>query len=585
MSDPRGFFTKVLYAFNDDYRAMVNREWQTRHGTPPPWTAAGQRYLADLERYNELLSNPPKLHGDAQWMSRTQAQELAIAGAPKDGIGSNVAFYLGNAVDMEKMEIHSTAVSMPPGHVLTVAATRAGKGAAQIIPNLVAYGGSMLVIDPKGENYALTHAHRRKLGRVVRIDPFRVTEKDDKQSAFSCFNPVMTIEDSDDARSLAENLLGDRPEGEAQFFYDEAMAFLTPILLFVAQSPEPTMRSVRHICCLPNDPPITGDGDSELKRALKDIIHSANSPVIINALRAFLGKHDRLQSSILSTVTAATAIWDEPKIDATVSDHHFDLEMLKKGKLTVYVILPFDKIRTYRSFLRMFVGLFYRAMQRDPTPPDVPVACLIDEFPALGQMNEIVGALAEIAGYGVRFWLFVQGLAQLKSIYPKNYELILSQCATKSVFGVTDGETAEWLSKEVGNTTVAVGAPTLGNSGGGVDAKGYPTGGANTGRSIHFAGKPLLSPAEIREEFGVGGDMKNRKRFQVVFLSGYPPLIATLEPWFTNELLTDLLTVPQSLPAALPAPTPSENTEAPPWWTGIPSDYQYGVKVKDDDNA
>lgn len=36
-------------------------------------------------------------------------------------------------------------------HMITVAGSRSGKGVSMIIPNLLFYQGSMLVIDPKGE--------------------------------------------------------------------------------------------------------------------------------------------------------------------------------------------------------------------------------------------------------------------------------------------------------------------------------------------------------------------------------------------------------------------------------------------------
>lgn len=43
------------------------------------------------------------------------------------------------------------------GHVLTVAPTRSGKGVGLVVPNLLNYAGSMMVVDPKGENWAVTH--------------------------------------------------------------------------------------------------------------------------------------------------------------------------------------------------------------------------------------------------------------------------------------------------------------------------------------------------------------------------------------------------------------------------------------------
>lgn len=577
MADPRGVISRLFYLFNDEYRTHVNRRWQQEHGTPPPWTAAGQRHLRDQQQFNELLANPPQIHGDARWMTREQAEAIATRNKPQDGSAENATFYLGNAVDMANNEIHCPAVSHPPGHVLTIAATRAGKGAAQIVPNLVVYGGSMLIIDPKGENYALTHRMRRKRSKVFRIDPFKVTRPVDSASAFSCFNPLTTLDDSSDAARLAEILLGEAPTGDGKFFHDEALQLLKATLLWVSRSPVPTMSAVRDILTLEDSADDRGGALSPLGKRFQTIIADSDDPAIIRPIRTFLGKYAKLRSSILATINAPMAIWDERGIAETVDDHHFDLEALKTGKMTIYVILPFDKLRSYAAFLRVFVGLFYRAMIRDAKPARTPVACVIDEFPALGQMTEIVNALAEIAGYGVRFWLFAQGLVQLKAIYPHHYNLILSQCATKCVFGVTDGETAQWLSDEVGKTTVALRTPSLGNSGGGMDGKGYPTGGANSGQNIQFTGKPLLSVPDIREVFGVGGDMNEQKRFQIVFLSGYPPMVATLEPWFVDPDLKALLEQP---PAQIPK---QRDDDQPPWWTGIPADYSYGITYKGGD--
>ena len=54
------------------------------------------------------------------------------------------------------------------GHLITVAATRSGKGVGAIMPNLLSYPGSVVVTDPKGENYYVTARYRREeLGQEV----------------------------------------------------------------------------------------------------------------------------------------------------------------------------------------------------------------------------------------------------------------------------------------------------------------------------------------------------------------------------------------------------------------------------------
>ena len=62
-------------------------------------------------------------------------------------------------------------------HAMTIAGSRAGKGRAAIIPNMLRYPGSVLAIDPKGE-LALATAQVRatSLGqRVCVLDPFGTT--------------------------------------------------------------------------------------------------------------------------------------------------------------------------------------------------------------------------------------------------------------------------------------------------------------------------------------------------------------------------------------------------------------------------
>jgi type IV secretion system protein VirD4 len=59
------------------------------------------------------------------------------------------------------------------GHLVTVAPTRSGKGTGAVIPNLLTYPGSVVVTDPKGENYAVTARRRARMGQAVRaLDPF-----------------------------------------------------------------------------------------------------------------------------------------------------------------------------------------------------------------------------------------------------------------------------------------------------------------------------------------------------------------------------------------------------------------------------
>ncbi len=62
---------------------------------------------------------------------------------------------------------------------MTVAKTGSGKGVGVVIPNLLNYSGSVVVIDPKGENfirsvYARVNLHKQE---ICLVDPFGEVHK------------------------------------------------------------------------------------------------------------------------------------------------------------------------------------------------------------------------------------------------------------------------------------------------------------------------------------------------------------------------------------------------------------------------
>ncbi|CAM3739168.1 type IV secretory system conjugative DNA transfer family protein [Litorimonas haliclonae] len=89
-------------------------------------------------------------------------------------------------------------------HVFTSASNRGGKGSGLIIPNLCLWEGSTVVIDPKGENAAITARHRakRRGHKVVAIDPYNEAKL--PQELLGFFNPLDLIDiTSDEAIDIA----------------------------------------------------------------------------------------------------------------------------------------------------------------------------------------------------------------------------------------------------------------------------------------------------------------------------------------------------------------------------------------------
>ena len=80
---------------------------------------------------------------------------------------------------------------------MTTAGTRSGKGVNLIIPNLLGiapYSGSFVVIDPKGENAAITARRQEELGReVIILNPWNLLDMRNDP-----YNPFDLIDDPEE---------------------------------------------------------------------------------------------------------------------------------------------------------------------------------------------------------------------------------------------------------------------------------------------------------------------------------------------------------------------------------------------------
>ena len=98
------------------------------------------------------------LHGSARWAS-FRDMRAARRVRQKDELPQG--FALGRAFDAPG---RADPRLFYQGHVLTVAPTGTGKGVGAVIPNLLTYEGSAIVLDIKGENYAVTARARAEHG-------------------------------------------------------------------------------------------------------------------------------------------------------------------------------------------------------------------------------------------------------------------------------------------------------------------------------------------------------------------------------------------------------------------------------------
>lgn len=383
------------------------------------------------EKITALIWKPSTSHGSARFASEAEASVNNLFG----GRGFLLGRFAGNLLRFSR-----------EGHILTFAPTRSGKGAGGVIPNLIDHPGSCVVIDVKGENYAVTSRERAKRGAVYALAPFA----EDIEPAN--FNPLDfirlgTMHETADAALIADLIVV--PHGENTYWDDEARNLISALILYVANDMPGHMRTLG---CVAD---IATTNKVELDELIK-LMSVHQHPEIKSRGKALSQKEDKERSGVISSVQNHLAIWQSHKPLARASSRSdFRFEDLKNEPATVYLSIPPEYLVVCRSFVRVMVGVAMASMTRSTKRPKHRVLFLLDEVAALGHLKVLEEAIGYIAGYGVTLWLFFQDMAQLEKTYRK-WRSIVANCAVRQAFNVADAQTAKELSSLLGVTTVDV---------------------------------------------------------------------------------------------------------------------------------
>jgi type IV secretion system protein VirD4 len=484
----------------------------------------------------------PTSFGSAKWATFEHLLEHGM-------IGSR-GFRLGT---FAQGEVRHPLSYIGDRHLLTVAPTRSGKGVSAIIPNLLTYEGSAFVVDPKGENALITATRRGEgdpargitgLGQdVYLVDPWDIaaTRLGSKPARF---NPLIwiTADDPDAAENamlLADALVPEenRGGGESRFWDDESKALLAGLILYVATAPEE--EGQRHLGRVRDI--LTSDED-KFNAVLENMLNHPN-PVVSSTADRTAAKDAKLRSNVLTGAQAHTHFLDSPRIRESLSATDFNFEHLKSKKMSVYLILPADRLKTFDRWLRLLIQQAITVNARNISEkPNLPVLFLLDEMAALGKLTSVEQAYGLMAGFSMQLWGIVQDLSQLARIYGEHgWQTFISNSGVIQYLGSRDKMTAEYFSTLCGVTTVeihnfswavgkAIGWSRSSSSGQGSSNSTSSSETDNWTRTtgINESQRKLAFPDEL---------MVMKRDEQIVFIENLDPVPARKVRWFEDESL------------------------------------------------
>ena len=449
-----------------------------------------------------MYMNHPELLGSAVW---AEPYDIAQRYRYTDG----KSFWLGR----NPYNFNDIIGVNEDRHIFMCAGTRGGKGRSITLPNLLNWKGSIVSVDPKGENASIAAPRRAKGDKYCDgmeqdtfvLDPYGWAKVPEELRA-SC--NLMDTLDADskslvsDCTSFAEAMRVAQDGGESESWSKDG-AEITALVIAHVKSTEHlkdedrNLITVRELLC-------TGqrNGSLHIKRRNKQAIAEAakqnegkdpkdhvepdlwpelspfellfrdmeNNPAQEGAVaRQATGLLDlmrgnvRQYNSLIQNARSETRFLDDLQMVASQTGGEgngraLDISRLKTDKngVSVFICLPDKPDHPAIRWQKALLTLILDRMAEDQNDPatGMPVLMSLDEFQSMGKMDRIAMGMDSIGGAGVQLFISVTQIGTLKKLYGESWEQFTSGAGIQIWFQVDDLTGRKHLQEACGEAQV-----------------------------------------------------------------------------------------------------------------------------------
>lgn len=463
------------------------------------------------------------LHGEAEWMKLPDAQKL---------FGEDGGIVIGERyrVDRDSTAAISFRADSPQtwgsggkspllcfdgsfgsSHGIVFAGSGGFKTTSVTIPTALKWGGTLIALDPSNEVAPMVKAHRSKAGRdVVVLDP------KDPHVGFNALDWIGQYGGTkeEDIAAVASWIMSESGRASGvrdDFFRASGLQLLTAIIADVCLSghterKDQTLRTVRMNLSEP---------EPKLRARLQEIYDNSASDFVKENVAAFVNMTPETFSGVYANAIKETHWLSYPNYAGLVSGSTFSTDDIAAGKTDVFVALDLKTLETHSGLARVIIGSFLNAIyNRDGAMPGRALF-LLDEVARLGCMRILETARDAGRKYGITLLMIYQSIGQMRETYggrdatSKWFE----SASWISFSAINDPETADYISRRCGTTTVEIDQVT----------RSFQARGSSRTRSKQLASRPLIQPHEV---------LRMRSDEQIVFTGGNAPLRCGRAMWF-----------------------------------------------------
>ncbi|MBA8907952.1 Ti-type conjugative transfer system protein TraG [Aminobacter ciceronei] len=404
--------------------------------------------------------------------------------------------------------------SFGSSHGIVFAGSGGFKTTSVTIPTALKWGGGLVVLDPSSEVAPMVIEHRRKAGRnVIVLDPT------DPSTGFNALDWIGRFKGTkeEDIVAVATWVMTDNARQTSirdDFFRASAMQLLTALIADVCLSghtekEEQTLRQVRSNLSEP---------EPKLRERLTRIYEQSESDFVKENVAVFVNMTPETFSGVYANAVKETHWLSYPNYAALVSGNAFSTDDLAGGNTDIFIALDLKVLEAHPGLARVVIGSFLNAIYNRAGDVQGRSLFLLDEVARLGYLRILETARDAGRKYGITLTLIFQSLGQMREAYggrdasSKWFE----SASWISFSAINDPDTADYISKRCGDTTVEVDQLS----------RSSQMSGSSRTRSKQLTRRPLILPHEI---------MRMRADEQIVFTAGNAPLRCGRAIWFRRD--------------------------------------------------
>lgn len=420
--------------------------------------------FADYRFFRKHLKNRG---GSAQWAGPGTFADKRLWYNPFNG-GRTTKMVLGANRYMDDPKIKTIAVKSE-SHELLCATMGSGKSATYLYTNQANYAGSIIVNDPKGEHARTLYARRSQQqgsfkGECYMLDPFGVNA--DTGIPAVGYNPLSEIDIHDDNAKTLINAIAEacvpNEQNDKPHFVQVPRSVLAGLIAHVLSTYPKENHNLPFILDL-----LYGTEQIDKNRsmlnfdAFKELLLVMMSNNVCGGLAQRAARdlkmvgHDEL-GSMLSSLSRSLGWVGNPvmrkHLTAPSAFKFRDIGINGKDS-SIFIVYPFGEEEANSRWMRTLFNVGISLMRSRKQRPKKRILLVLDEFASLGAMESIKSGIANLREAKIKVIAVVQNIAQLKGHFGVEWSNFWAN-SNKICFGIADNETAEEISKAIGDRMI-----------------------------------------------------------------------------------------------------------------------------------